>query len=146
MDNNKKEKEKNISIKEVNNSENKEMNQQDVINKENKKDLELKEIQNKKEEIKIDLKYINTDINIGLTSEEIENRRKIFGFNENIVPKPNPIIKFLKKFTGLTAYVLEITAIIAFSDKSYIDGGVIIALLLLNALLGFFQEKRASGY
>lgn len=39
---------------------------------------------------------------------------------------------------------MEAAAIIAFGLRDWIDAGVIIAILLLNAIVGWYQEKQAA--
>jgi H+-transporting ATPase len=80
----------------------------------------------------------------GLSTDKANELLKKYGFNEIVEKKENPLIDFLKRFTGLTAYVIEASLIISLLLKRYIDSGVMFALLLLNAVLGFTQEFRAS--
>lgn len=80
----------------------------------------------------------------GLTSEEAQKLQKKYGFNE-IKQKETPlIINFLKRFTGLTAFVIEGAIITSIFMSRYIDASVMFSLLLLNAFLGFLEEFRAS--
>jgi len=80
----------------------------------------------------------------GLSTDKANELLKKYDFNEIVEKKENPLIDFLKRFTGLTAYVIEASLIISLLLKRYIDSGVMFALLLLNAVLGFTQEFRAS--
>ncbi len=90
------------------------------------------------------LKELNTDSNKGLSKEEVEKRVKTYGYNEVPEKKPNPYLSFVKKFWGLTAWMLEAVIVLSIILNKMIDMYVIMALLLLNAVLGFFQEQRAS--
>ncbi|MGC8704688.1 MAG: plasma-membrane proton-efflux P-type ATPase [Athalassotoga sp.] len=90
------------------------------------------------------LKELNTDPTKGLSKEEVEKRVKTYGYNEVPEKKPNPYLNFAKKFWGLTAWMLEAVIVLSIILNKMIDMYVIIALLLLNAVLGFFQEQRAS--
>lgn len=80
----------------------------------------------------------------GLTSVEVEERIKKYGLN--VVPeKKESIIKvFARKFTGLTPYVIEAAAAISYILGRYIDFAVMIALLLVNAIIGVIHEFRAE--
>jgi H+-transporting ATPase len=80
----------------------------------------------------------------GLTTEEAQKLQKEYGFNEIKEKENSPIIDFLKRFTGLTAFVIEGAMIISFITKRYVDGAVMFVLLLLNAVLGFTEEFRAN--
>jgi H+-transporting ATPase len=88
---------------------------------------------------------LNVDIKTGLTEEEAQKRTSKFGFNEIPEKKESPVIKFLKKFWGLTAWMLELTMLISFILGKYLDLYIIGALLLFNSILSFLQEEKASG-
>ncbi|MCL2135090.1 MAG: plasma-membrane proton-efflux P-type ATPase [Candidatus Bathyarchaeota archaeon] len=91
---------------------------------------------------------INNDdcknLEIGLDSVEVKNRRKQFGFNEILEKKPKRWLQFIKKFWGLTAWLLEIIIILSLFLQRYTDVYIIISLLVLNAVLSFGEEIRAS--
>lgn len=80
----------------------------------------------------------------GLSSNEAQQLLKEYGLNEITEKRQNPIFDFLKRFTGLTAYIIEAALFISAFLRNYIDSIVMFALLLLNAVLGFTQEFRAS--
>ncbi len=88
---------------------------------------------------------LNVDVQTGLTKEEVEKRIKQFGFNEVPEKKENPLLRFAKKFWGLTSWMLELTMLISFILGKYLDLYIIGALLLFNSILGFLQEEKASG-
>jgi P-type Ca2+ transporter type 2C len=82
----------------------------------------------------------------GLTSQEAEQRRKQFGPNSIQVSKRKPIWKIiLKQFTHLMVYILLVAALISFLTGHYIDVYVILAIILINAAIGFVQEYKAEG-
>lgn len=80
----------------------------------------------------------------GLSAEETAKRQREFGFNEIPEKKQSLIILFLKKFWGLTAWMLEFIIILSIFLKHYIDAYFIGALLLLNTILSFYQESKSS--
>lgn len=80
----------------------------------------------------------------GLTTEEAQKLQQEYGFNEIKQKETSPVIDFLKRFTGLTAFVIEGAMIISLIMKRYVDASVMFFLLLLNAILGFSEEFRAS--
>lgn len=88
---------------------------------------------------------LKVDVQKGLTKEEVEKRIKQFGFNEVLEKKENPLIRFAKKFWGLTSWMLELTMLISLILGKYLDLYIIGALLLFNSVLGFLQEEKASG-
>ncbi|MBA3901053.1 MAG: HAD-IC family P-type ATPase, partial [Bacteroidetes bacterium] len=81
----------------------------------------------------------------GLKSAEVEKLRKKYGYNEIIAKeKISPILLFLKQFKSLLIFILLIAAAISFATGHYIDMNVILAIVLLNAFIGFFQEMKAE--
>jgi len=89
--------------------------------------------------------FLQTDTRTGLTSQEIADRRKRFGFNQMNEEKENLYKKFLMFFVGPIQFVMEAAAILAIGLKAWVDFGVILALLLLNACVGFIQEYQAGS-
>ena len=81
----------------------------------------------------------------GLTGAEVESRRKENGFNEVAEKKGHPVLKFLKKFWGISAWMLELIMILSIVLRKYSDVIVVGALLVINAVLSFMQEQRAAG-
>ncbi|KAI2785263.1 plasma membrane H+-ATPase [Daldinia loculata] len=88
--------------------------------------------------------WLNTDIREGLSSMEVERRRKYSGWNELSAEKENMLIKFIGFFRGPILYVMEVAVIIALAMEDWLDGGIIIGILLLNAIVGWYQEKQAA--
>ncbi len=83
-------------------------------------------------------------LDTGLNQAEVEQKRKQFGYNEVPEEKSNPWLQFAKKFWGLTAWLLEIIIILSLFLQRYTDVYIILGLLILNAILGFEEELRAS--
>ncbi|MEM4623223.1 MAG: HAD-IC family P-type ATPase, partial [Desulfurococcaceae archaeon] len=80
----------------------------------------------------------------GLTSEEALARLKTYGPNKVPERKENIVVIFLKKFTGLTPYAIEIAALISLILGKYVDFAIMVSLLLVNSVIGVFHEYRAS--
>ena len=81
----------------------------------------------------------------GLTDEEAKERLTEFGPNELISQSGEPrILKFLRQFTSLLILVLIGASIIAGLLGEYIDAVAILAIVLLNAIIGFIQEEKAE--
>jgi len=88
--------------------------------------------------------WLQTDWKKGLATTEVEARRKKTGYNELTTEKENLFIKFLTYFTGPILYVMEIAVLLAAGLRDWIDFGVIIGILMLNATVGWYQEKQAA--
>ncbi|KAF3926766.1 hypothetical protein ABW21_db0207995 [Orbilia brochopaga] len=88
---------------------------------------------------------LKTDTRLGLTSAEVETRRKRYGLNQMKEEKENLVLKFFMYFVGPIQFVMEAAAILAAGLEDWVDFGVICALLLLNACVGFFQEFQAGS-
>ena len=54
-----------------------------------------------------------TDLSYGLTKTEVERRRQRFGSNEVPEKKTHPLRSFIKKFWGLTAWMLELIIVLS---------------------------------
>ena len=87
---------------------------------------------------------LNIDIAKGLTSDQVKERQRRYGRNEVAEKQPNSILAFAKKFWGLTAWMLEVAIVLSFVLGKYLDVYIITALFLVNAILGFIQERQAT--
>ena len=86
-----------------------------------------------------------TDPDDGLTTEETVRRRGKYGRNELIDRgAKNPWIILLDQFRDFLVIILILAAIISLALGEYLDVVVILAIVALNALLGFTQERRAE--
>jgi H+-transporting ATPase len=81
----------------------------------------------------------------GLTLAEAELRRKERGYNEVAETREHPFLRFLSKFWGLSAWMLELIILLSAVLGKYSDLAVVSALLVVNAIVGFSQERRAAG-
>ena len=81
----------------------------------------------------------------GLTDAEVERRLAEFGRNrlaeEERISRIHIIIH---QFTSPLIYILMLAAGVAFLLREFIDAGVIAAVLVLNALIGYLQEYKAE--
>ncbi|KAI8373921.1 plasma-membrane proton-efflux P-type ATPase [Choanephora cucurbitarum] len=120
----------------------------DIKTDEKKEELEFEDHEHveHEDEISPELELLlHTDPSTGLTSAEVAERLAKFGPNELPERKRNPIIKFLLYFTGPIAYLIEIACIIAAVVGDWLDFGIILALLFINALIGFIEEAKAES-
>jgi plasma-membrane proton-efflux P-type ATPase len=81
----------------------------------------------------------------GLVRAEVDTRRQESGYNEVADKKSHPVLKFLKKFWGISAWMLELIMVLSAVLGKYSDLIVVGALLVINAVLSFMQERRAAG-
>ncbi|KAF9434195.1 hypothetical protein BGZ76_008421 [Entomortierella beljakovae] len=98
------------------------------------------------EEISPELEaLLQTDPLTGLTDDEVLRRRETFGRNELIEKRTHPLLKFLSYFTGAIAYLIELAVICAAVVQKWADFGIILALLFINATIGFVEEAKAES-
>lgn len=86
----------------------------------------------------------------GLSVREVNDRLSNDGKNiiKHLKAKSD-FSKFLEQFKNLMIVVLVVAAICSFvisyiNNESYTDSIVILAIVILNAIIGFIQEKRAD--
>jgi plasma-membrane proton-efflux P-type ATPase len=91
------------------------------------------------------LAALNVNPDTGLTKAEADARRKEHGYNEVAEKKGHPVLKFLGKFWGISAWMLELIIVLSAVLGKYSDIVVVSALLIINAVLSFMQERRAAG-
>jgi H+-transporting ATPase len=81
----------------------------------------------------------------GLTSKEARDRREKFGPNAIHDPGVHPFRLALEKFWTPVPWMLEAAILLELALGKYIEGAIIAALLVFNAVLGLFQEGRARA-
>ncbi len=90
------------------------------------------------------LKHLSSGIN-GLNEDEAKKRLAQYGPNEIARKREiSPAMILLSQFNSFIVYILIAAVIISVVLHEYIDSAVIIAILIVNAILGFFQEYRAE--
>lgn len=81
----------------------------------------------------------------GLTDKEVRKRLLQYGPNKLAEEeKINKLKILLHQFTSPLIYILLIAAIVTFLLKEYVDTGVIMTVVLLNAIIGYIQESKAE--
>ncbi|KAH9984507.1 plasma-membrane proton-e [Russula vinacea] len=93
---------------------------------------------------KVPQSWLETDMSQGLSLAEIDVRRARFGYNELESPRVNPLIQFVGYFRGPILFVMELAVLLAAGLRDWVDFGVIIGILMLNAFVGWYQEKQAG--
>lgn len=89
---------------------------------------------------------LGTSIDNGLSGEEAKQRIEKYGFNTlEEKAKRSPIVLFLSQFNDFMIWVLIVAALVSgILLREAIEGLAIVAILFLNAVLGFVQEYRAE--
>ena len=85
-----------------------------------------------------------TNISNGLTDEEVTRSREIHGSNEipqHVVPT---YMLFVKQFIGFMPMLILLAAIVTIAYADLPDFFILIAMLLINASLGFREEYHAK--
>jgi len=81
----------------------------------------------------------------GLTRDEARRRFERDGPNElPEQPPTSPFVVLLHQFRSPLIYILLAATVVTLALREYIDAGVIAAVLLLNAAIGYSQERRAE--
>ncbi|KAL7749445.1 plasma membrane H+-ATPase [Sorochytrium milnesiophthora] len=95
--------------------------------------------------VKIPDDMLQTDPTRGLSTEEAEKRKRRFGLNQLAEHKENLFLKFVNFFNGPVQFVMLAAAALSGGLQEWIDLGVILGLLLLNAVVAFLQEFQAGN-
>lgn len=95
------------------------------------------------------LAKLETDTH-GLTSAEAKRRLKKYGYNELKFKKPSALIRFIRQFQNPLVYILVAAAIVTvvlsfYGEDMLADSIIILSVVWLNAILGFFQEGKAEN-
>ena len=89
--------------------------------------------------------YQLTDFTQGLSTQAVEKRLADEGRNI-IEVKPTPKWKlFLRQFNNIVIYILLAATLLTILIGHYTDAIVIGAVVILNALIGYFQESSAAN-
>ena len=81
----------------------------------------------------------------GLSSAEAAARLARHGRNE-IPEEITPwYVLFFKQFVGTMPVMLEIACVLALIIRDYPSFGMIVAMLVINASLGFYEEQKAQA-
>jgi len=90
------------------------------------------------------LSKLSTDKD-GLSSSEAEKRLAQYGPNEIKEKKVNPLKKFFGYFWGPIPWMIEAAVIMSALIQHWPDFAIILTLLLVNAIVGFWQEHKAGN-
>jgi Ca2+-transporting ATPase len=81
----------------------------------------------------------------GLSSQQVSDRQNLYGANKLAEAASVPWWRrFLRQFAELLIWILVFAALIAGALGEWLDASAILAIVLLNAILGFLQEEKAQ--
>ncbi|HQT78021.1 MAG: plasma-membrane proton-efflux P-type ATPase [Rhodospirillales bacterium 20-64-7] len=81
----------------------------------------------------------------GLTQAEAQKRLGQYGPNEIEEKKTNEILKFLSYFWGPIPWMIEAAVVLSAVARHWPDFGIILLLLVANAVVGFWEEHQAGN-
>lgn len=89
-------------------------------------------------------KTLDTDEQ-GLSAEQVTDRRTQYGENRLSAKKQSSLLaKFAAQFKDFMIIVLIVAAVIAGATGELVDAIIILAVVILNAVFGVFQESKAE--
>ncbi len=91
------------------------------------------------------LRRFSTSVDKGLDGQEAQSRLQKYGPNR--LPegkKRGPFVRFLGQFNNILVYVLLGAGFVKLMLGLWLDAGIILGVVVLNALLGFIQEGKAE--
>ena len=81
----------------------------------------------------------------GLASAEAQERAASYGYNEIKEKESNPILKVLSYFYGPMPIAIEAAAVVSALISHWDDFALIVALLLTNVIIAYWQERSAGN-
>ena len=82
----------------------------------------------------------------GLDGKQASSRLAEYGPNRLDPPRRRgPLIRFLSQFNNVLIYVLLLAALVTGALAHWVDTSVILAVVVINAIIGFVQEGRAES-
>jgi Ca2+-transporting ATPase len=91
------------------------------------------------------LKKLATPLQTGLSSSEVIERRNRDGYNElQEAERPSFFQMVLRQLNSFVVILLIVASVISALLGDYVEAGAIMAIVVLNAILGVVQERRAE--
>ena len=95
--------------------------------------------------IKDILKVLKSDPKNGLSTKEAKKRVLVYGYNTiKKLKKQKWYLILFRQFTDILIIILMVATIISFAIGEIGDAITILAIIILNAILGFVQEYKAE--
>ncbi len=81
----------------------------------------------------------------GITDEEAAERLVLYGYNEiKEEKKISEILRFFSHFNDPLIYILMVAGLITLLLRRYVDTTIIFLIVLINAVIGYIQERKAE--
>ena len=91
------------------------------------------------------LRLLGVDLETGLTVAEVKRRQTQFGLNRIAARAGTPLWRqLLNQFNQPLVYILLAAVVVTALLGEWVDSSVILAVVLLNAMVGFVQEAKAG--
>lgn len=110
------------------------VNEPPILTDENAKHLTLTQLQTR----------LDTSLD-GLNQSEASRRLESCGYNELAESTTSPLQQFLAHFWNPIAWMIEVAAILSAFVRDWADFGIILTLLVVNAMIGFWEEYQAGN-
>ncbi len=93
---------------------------------------------------------LGTSQAVGLTSDEVERRQATFGMNKLAAPPGKSLVRrFVEQMIDPMIIILLVAALVSLvlsvtQGESFADTIIILAVVIINAILGVYQESKAE--
>ena len=81
---------------------------------------------------------------MGLTTSEAAIRIQKYGSNQVTQKTPNPLLAFLSRYWGPMPWLLELSIVLSYFLKHYLEAGIIFTLLTINVIIGYIQSRGSQ--
>lgn len=91
------------------------------------------------------LAQLEVDADVGLSADEVQVRQKQYGLNQwNVQSDVSAWKQFFRQFQDFMVLVLLAAALLSGMLGEWLDTAAIVAIVILNAVFGYFQEAKAE--
>lgn len=89
-------------------------------------------------------KSLKTNQKDGLSNNEVNERLKTYGKNELKIKETPLLVRILRPLGGIFNYILYVAGFISFWHQEYVDGIIIIVIVLISAIIEWVQSRSAE--